>query len=187
MPVAKISVMDGETPVPDLTHRVRGARAADLAHLADIENAGGRQFSELFGDAIEPILLSPATDGRQRAAEPGFLLVAGDPPVGFVHVLFIEDNAHLEQVSVLPAHQRKGIGAALTRAAMAEARGQGFDRLSLCTYRDVPWNGPFYAGLGFTEVADAELAPYERRIRRRERELGLDVNGVRCVMEVALR
>ncbi len=36
---------------------------------------------------------------------------------------------------------------------MAEARAQGFDRLSLCTYRDVPWNGPFYASLGFTEVA----------------------------------
>ena len=39
--------------------------------------------------------------------------------------------------------------------------------------------------LGFTEVSD--LAPYERRLRDKERELGLDVNGVRVVMEVALR
>jgi hypothetical protein len=68
---------------------------------------------------------------------------------------------------------------------MAEARTRGFDRLSLCTYRDVPWNGPFYRSLGFTEVTD--LAPYERRLRAKERALGLDVNGVRCVMEVALR
>ena len=168
--------------------RVRAARAADLRHVAPIENAGGPQFQELFGEAIEPILLSPATDGRQRAAEPGFLLVATlderDPPVGFVHVLLIDGNAHLEQLSVLPEHQRQGIGAALARAAMAEARAQGFDRLSLCTYRDVPWNGPFYRAVGFSEVA--ELAPYERRIRDKERELGLDINGVRCVMEVAL-
>ena len=57
--------------------------------------------------------------------------------------------------------------------------------LSLCTYRDVPWNGPFYRGLGFTEVTD--LAAYERRLRDTERELGLDINGVRVVMEVALR
>ena len=128
-------------------------------------------------------------DGRQRASEPGFLLVAAideqGPPVGFVHVLVIDGHAHLEQLSVLPEHQRQGIGVALTRAAMDEARGQGFDRLSLCTYRDVPWNGPFYRGAGFTEVTD--LAPYERRLRDKERELGLDVNGVRVVMEVALR
>ena len=176
--------MDGQTPGDDGTHRVRPARAADLAQIAAVEDAGGPQFEEYFGDAIEPILLSPATDGRQRAAEPGFLLVAGDPPVGFVHVLVIDGHAHLEQLSVLPGLQRRGIGAALTRAAMAEARAQGFDRLSLCTYRDVPWNGPYYRGLGFTEVA--HLAPYERRLRDKERDLRLDVNGVRVVMSIAL-
>ena len=89
--VAKISVMDGQTPTGDGTHRVRPARAADLTQLAAIEDAGGPQFQEYFGEAIEPILLSPATDGRQRASEPGFLLVAAldeqGPPVGFVHVL----------------------------------------------------------------------------------------------------
>ena len=42
-----------------------------------------------------------------------------------------------------------------------------------------------WAALGFTEVTD--LAPYERRIRQKELDLGLDVNGVRCVMDVALR
>jgi ribosomal protein S18 acetylase RimI-like enzyme len=177
--------MDAQTPTDGPTHRVRPARAADLAHLGPIEDAGGPQFRELFGDAIEPILLSPAMDGRQRAGEPGFLLVAGEPPVGFVHVLLIDGQAHLEQLSVLPEHQRQGIGSALTSAAMDEARAQGFDRLSLCTYRDVPWNGPFYRSLGFTEVTD--LAPYERRLRDKERDLGLDINGVRVVMEVALR
>jgi ribosomal protein S18 acetylase RimI-like enzyme len=177
------------TPIDHVIPRIRPARAADLGQIGPIEDAGGPQFRELFGDAIEPILLSPAADGRQRAAEPGFLLVAAldeqSPPVGFVHVLVLDGHAHLEQLSVLPEHQRRGMGAALTRAAMAEARAQGFDRMSLCTYRDVPWNGPFYGSLGFTEVA--EPAPYERRLRDKERELGLDINGARVVMEVALR
>jgi GNAT superfamily N-acetyltransferase len=180
--------MDGQTPGHDRTHRVRPARAADLVHLAGIEDAGGPQFAEHFGEAIEPILLSPAMDGRQRAGEPGFLLVAaadGGPPVGFVHVLEIEGHAHLEQLSVRPEQQRRGLGAALVRAAKDEARARGFERLSLCTYRDVPWNGPYYRGLGFTEVTD--LAPYEQRLRDTERQLRLDVNGVRVVMSVALR
>jgi GNAT superfamily N-acetyltransferase len=183
--------MDQQTSPDPGTHRVRAARDADLRHIAPIEDAGGAQFRRLFGDAIEPILLSPATDGRQRAREPGFLLVAADdeesPPVGFVHVLLIEGHAHLEQLSVLPDRQRQGLGATLTRAAMDEARARGFDRLSLCTYRDVPWNGPFYRSVGFGEVAEADLAPYERRLREKERDLRLDVNGARCVMEVALR
>jgi GNAT superfamily N-acetyltransferase len=177
------------TPIGYVQPRVRVARAADLRHLAPIEDAGGPQFRVHFGEAIEPILLSPAMDGRQRAAEPGFLLVAvideHGPPVGFVHVLVIDGHAHLEQLSVLPEHQRQGIGAELTRAAMAEARALGFDRLSLCTYRDVPWNGPFYRGLGFTEVT--ELAAYEQRLREKERDLRLDVNGERVVMSIALR
>ncbi len=180
--------MDGQPPGDKPTHLVRPARAADLEHIAPIEDAGGPQFQEHFGAAIEPILLSPATDGRERAAEPGFLLVAvadeHSPPVGFVHVLVIDGYAHLEQISVRPDHQRQGVGRALVEAAMAEARRQGFDRLSLCTYRDVPWNGPYYASLGFTEVTD--LLPYQRRLRDQERDLRLDVNGVRVVMSIPL-
>ena len=177
--------MAGQTSDTSETHRVRAAEAADLAHVAPIEDAGAPQFREHFGAATEPILLSPAADGHRRAAERGFLLVAGRPPVGFVHVLEIEGHAHLEQLSVLPEHQRRGIGATLVRASIDEARRQGFERLSLCTYRDVPWNGPFYASLGFTEAT--ELAPYERRLRETERDLRLDVNGVRVVMSIALR
>jgi ribosomal protein S18 acetylase RimI-like enzyme len=190
MPVAKIVVMVDQTPTDLPAHRVRPARSQDLARIAAIEDAGGPQFQEHFGADINPILLSPATDGRQRAAEPGFLLVAADEqdaPIGFVHVLVIEGHAHLEQISVLPEHQQRGIGRALVEAAMAEARSKGFDRLSLCTFRDVPWNGPYYRSLGFRDVAEADLAPYEARLREKERELGLDVNGVRVVMSIALR
>jgi ribosomal protein S18 acetylase RimI-like enzyme len=179
--------MAGQTSADDATHRVRPAVAADLPLLAAIEDAGGPQFSAYFGAATEPVLVAPAPDGRQRAGEPGFLLVVGSPPVGFVHVLVIDGaHAHLEQLSVLPDQQRRGIGRALVDAAAEEARRQGFERLSLCTYRDVPWNGPYYRGLGFREVAEADLAPYERRLRDHERDLRLDINGVRCVMEVAL-
>ena len=177
--------MDAQTPTDLETHQVRPARARDLGLLASIEDSGAGQFRELFGADLAPVLVQPATSGSDRAARAGFVLVAGEPPIGFVHVLLIDAHAHLEQVSVRPEHQRRGIGAALVRAAMARARQEGHDRLSLCTYRDVPWNGPFYRSLGFTEVSD--LAPYQQDLRETERALGLDLDGVRCVMEVALR
>jgi hypothetical protein len=46
----------------------------------------------------------------------------------------------------------------------------------------VPWNGPFYTGLGFTELTEAELTPGLQALRDAEREIGLDSMGRRIVM-----
>lgn len=168
------------------THRVRFVRAADLKHLAAIEDAAGPMFEEAFGDLTGDPLLSPAPRGGDRDDTPGFLLVVGPvgAPVAFAHVEVVEGVAHLAQLSVHPDAMRQGIGSALVRAAMREARELGYDRLSLTTYRDLPWNGPFYAGLGFTEAAHPE--PFELRFLAHERELGLDRHGARVVMHVPL-
>ena len=165
---------------------IRAARPSDLRHLAAVEDSGGALFTEYFGEATAPVLLSPARSGLDRDLEPGFLLVAvvGGRIVGFVHVLHLDGHAHLEQLSVLPEHGRRGIGGALVRAAMEEARWSGYEAMSLCTYRDVPWNGPFYARLGFAEVG--RLSAYQQRLRDHESALGLEANGVRVVMSQPL-
>ena len=80
---------------------------------------------------------------------------------------------------------RQGYGAALVRAAMREAWLLGFDRMSLTTYRDVPFNGPFYASLGFAEETGPQL--FEIQAREHQIALGLDRHGPRIVMSVALR
>ncbi|WP_148614822.1 GNAT family N-acetyltransferase [Nocardioides rubriscoriae] len=167
---------------------VRPARPSDLRRIAAVEDAGGPMYVEHFGDRVVPALTARAPSGAERDGR-GFLLVAVDDRrlVGFAHVMPYDVHAHLQQLSVLPAYQRRGIGTALVRAAMEEARWSGFDRMSLCTYRDVPWNGPFYAGLGFVEVEPARLEPFQRDLRDRERALGLDEPGVRVVMEQPLR
>lgn len=163
---------------------VRLARPSDLRHLASIEDAGGALFEDLWGDLAGDVLLGPAMAGGSRADQPGFLLVAGEPVVGFAHVLLVEGDAHLEQVSVHPDAMRHGVGSALVRAAMEEARWAGHERLSLATYRDVPWNGPFYAGHGFAEIE--RPTPWQVRLREHEVALGLDRHGVRILMDVAL-
>jgi hypothetical protein len=45
------------------------------------------------------------------------------------------------------------------------ARTLGLTSLTLTTFRDVPWNAPFYAKLGFEYVA--ELTPELRQKKRR--------------------
>ena len=170
------------------SYAVRPLRAADLKHIAAIEDSGAPQFRAAFGPDLHPVLSEPADSGWERDSKPGWLLVAardGEPPVGFVHVLELDGHAHLEQLSVRPEAQRQGVGTDLVRAAMREARRDGHRRLSLCTYRDLAFNGPFYAALGFEEVTD--LLPFQQRLREHEAEIGLDVDGPRIVMSVALR
>jgi hypothetical protein len=56
--------------------------------------------------------------------------------------------------------------------------------MTLTTFRDVPWNAPFYARRGFAEVLDP--SPGLAAVRDRERSLGLDAAGPRIVMRRTL-
>ncbi|GAA2004193.1 hypothetical protein JL107_18325 [Nakamurella flavida] len=63
---------------------------------------------------------------------------------------------------------------ALADVALVWARGRGLERVVVTTYRDVPWNAPYYRRLGFHDIPDAELPDWLRAVRRREHALGLD-------------
>lgn len=166
---------------------VRPARERDLSALAAIEDAGLAMFEGLWGDLTGTALAVPAPSGVERAAD-GFVLVAGDPPVGFVHVVLREGHAHLEQLSVLPASERRGVGRALVEAACERLAVQGHGQLTLMTYADVPWNAPFYARLGFEEVpADDPRTPHQAGLVEHEEALGLHDLGRRILMRRALR
>ncbi len=164
---------------------IRLARPSDLRHLALIEDAGSVLFEPYLGSVATGPLAAPAPSGGDRDLV-GTLLVAvvEEDLVGFAHLTTPDGHAHLEQVSVLPVHTRRGIGAALVRAVMEEARWAGHDRISLCTFADVPFNAPFYASLGFSELE--LLAPFQLRLRAVEAALGLDDVGPRIVMSAPL-
>jgi GNAT superfamily N-acetyltransferase len=132
-------------------HPVRPARLDELQLLPDVERAADTMFEPL---GIGP-LPGPGTVDEFAAAL--VVLVAGDPPVGLCRVDAVTRlsdgavGAHLEQLSVHPDHARQGIGRDLLRAACDWAADHGFRQLTLATYRDVRWNGPFYASEGFVE------------------------------------
>ena len=158
---------------------IRLALDADLPFLAGIEDAGDTLFAERFDGVDWPA----SSSGEERAAEPGILLVAVDDEgtvVGFAHVLDLDGHWHLEQIAVDPAHGRHGIGAALLEATHAELVARGVREVTLMTYADVPWNGPFYARHGYVE-----LDPLPERLepmRETELRMGMDRHGRRIAM-----
>ncbi|WP_207210343.1 GNAT family N-acetyltransferase [Nocardioides zhouii] len=169
-------------------HAVRPARARDLPLIAAIEDSGIGMFEKVLGDLTGDALASPAPSGQQRMSEPGFLLVAGDPAIGFAHVVDLESHAHLAQISVHPDHGRRGVGSALLEAAAERAALKGHGSLTLTTYADLPWNGPFYARHGFVEVAaDEPMTAAQLAISEDEERLGLSRHGPRAWMRRPLR
>ncbi|MDQ0756016.1 GNAT family N-acetyltransferase [Arthrobacter sp. B3I4] len=157
---------------------IRRASPEDLAGLPALEAAADRLLAAELGCPL------PAAPEPDDAEEPLFLLVAGSPAVGYARVDNVGGQAHLEQLSVHPDFARRGIGRSLVEAALAAARGLGFDWMTLRTYADIPFNAPFYASCGFETVAvpTGALAA----LRTREAQRGLDGLGVRIAMRIRL-
>jgi GNAT superfamily N-acetyltransferase len=84
------------------------------------------------------------------------------------------DRPHLQEMDVDPRHGRRGIGTALLRAACDWARGAGHGEVTLTTFRDVPWNMPFYAKAGFEELPAGDMCPALRAVVAAETRRGLD-------------
>ena|SRR5215510_9438195 len=106
-------------------------------------------------------------------------------PVGFALVEREGLHLHLEELDVHPQHGRRGIGRTLVEAVCAWARDRGYTEITLTTYRDIPWNEPFYARLGFKVLDAAELTPTLRERVEAEAARGLDPTR-RVVMRKAL-
>jgi GNAT superfamily N-acetyltransferase len=164
-------------------YTITAARPRDIALLGAIELAAA---SLLVGHAPESVLKETTSTGvLRRAQRDGRLWVAlaHDVPVGFAHVEVIEsDAAHLEEIDVHPEHGRRGLGTRLVTHVCEWAAAAGFQSVSLTTFRDVSWNMPFYARLGFNVIADCELTPALRRVVDDERRRGLD-SSRRVVMQ----
>lgn len=156
--------------------RVRAATADDASALQAIERCAGERFRDVgMGDIADDDPLS--LEGLVAYAEAGRCWVAvdgTDAPVAYVVADLVDGSGHIEQVSVHPAHQGKGIGRALVAAVESWARDTGARALTLTTFRDVPWNAPLYRHLGFRDLDDAELGPELRRVRDEEAAQGLD-------------
>jgi GNAT superfamily N-acetyltransferase len=168
---------------PTVEYRVTVARFEDAALLPAIELAAARL---LVGYAPESILGETIDQETHEIAQRrGHLWVAlaDNSPVGFAHVQLIEPGAaHLDELDVHPNHGRRGLGTRLVAAVCEWATSERLERVTLTPTRDVPWNMPFYARLGFEVSPPEALTPALRVKVHEEERRGLD-SKVRVVMQ----
>lgn len=163
---------------------VRSPSEDELVHLQEIERAAGQRYRDyglghVADDEPAPleVLAGYARRGRAWVAISGTALA-----VGYVLVDVIDGCAHIEQVSVTPAHQGQGAGRALIDRVRNWAVANGLTALTLTTFEHIPWNRPLYEHLGFRVLPEDQISPGLQAVRQAEAERGLDP-----ALRVALR
>jgi predicted N-acetyltransferase YhbS len=157
---------------------IRPARMDDLELIQQVERDAGAKFRGIRFDDIADD--DPTETGTLEAAALAEMLwVAEDTvghPIGFAMCEIRDHRLYLREVSVSPAHERKGVGRALIQETWAHTAKLGLSEVTLSTFRDVPWNGPYYQRLGYREVSADELGPEHAAVREEERAAGLDTS-----------
>ena len=166
---------------------IRAARTEDLEALRDIERAAGQRFRDFGLEAVAEDEPASIEELQGYAAEGRAWVAVGDAgePVGYILVDEIEGGAHIEQVSVAPDHQGRGVGRALIEHVNHWAAESGMVAVTLTTFGHIPWNRPLYEHLGFRVVPEEEIGPGLRAVREAEAALGLDPD-LRVVMRLDL-
>lgn len=156
---------------------IRQAEDGQLPALQDIERAAGESFRAIGMHRVaddDPLsideLRAYLDDGRLWV----WVAAPNGPPAGYLLADVVDGNAHIEQVSVHPDFGHRGIGRALIEQCVHWAHQQGYPAVTLTTFTDVPWNGPYYRRLGFRELSAGEFTPGLQRLRAHEAANGLD-------------
>lgn len=162
---------------------LRLARAEDAEAMPAIERAAANLFIETgdLPDFDPDDTWSP--DELRRFIRKGHSLVShvGGEMAGFLVSEPFRRELHVWEIDVHPNYQQGGIGAGLVRACLIDARNSGFKAVTLTTFRDLPWNAPFYARLGFEELTALDAHPRLAGELALEADEGLPAHR-RCAM-----
>ncbi|MEO1476319.1 MAG: GNAT family N-acetyltransferase [Pseudomonadota bacterium] len=169
-------------------YEIRFAEQLDIPALI----AADRAASELFRPTglvpnMGTIPESVPTDILSQAIEDGMVIVVADDqgPVGFAMNRIQDEVLYLDQISVDPSHGQRGLGRLLILHVFGLAEDHKLGAVVLSTFRDLPWNGPFYRKMGFKEIPRKKLESWMLDIEEMQAET-LDVSK-RCFMRRPVR
>jgi len=150
---------------PAVTFRL--AMPHDAETIRAIEFDAGLRFIGvgMTGIADAPPMALETVKRKIAASE---IIVAIDANAICAGFLMFEPQPariYVQELDVLTSHAGRRIGAALIEQVAGIARERQLTQLVLSTYRDVPWNAPYYRRLGFRdiELADLDAALLARR------------------------
>ncbi|KAF7168201.1 hypothetical protein CNMCM5623_001271 [Aspergillus felis] len=138
---------------------IRLALEEDIPRINTIETSAAQLFRtvNLAWIADSPPL-DPGTLRSMIAQQNLWVAVTSDnTAVGFIAVQVLDRMLYIAEMDVHEDWQRRGIARMMLEEVEGQARDRGYEYVSLTTYRDLEFNGRFYARMGFEEV-DVDIA-----------------------------
>ncbi|MCD5975597.1 GNAT family N-acetyltransferase [Pseudomonas quasicaspiana] len=89
--------------------------------------------------------------------------------MGFAAMRPLDGLLYLDNISVRPSASGMGIGANLLSAAIEHAESLGVRAVSLTTFREPPWNGPWFRKHGFLTMPGAYIGEGLKQVMDRQR------------------
>ena len=156
----------------EMLQQIRKARELDISYLPAIERAADRLFPE---GRIPGSGSTYPTEDLLRALHDGLLLVAelDGVVVGFAVAGELEHALHLYALAVHPDYARRGFGRGLVDGIIEESARRALTGVTLTTFKDLSWNGPFYAQAGFRTLEVHETGAALASILSAEKSAGM--------------
>jgi GNAT superfamily N-acetyltransferase len=159
-------------------YEIRPARQEEFVLLADVERNAAQRFAEIPGLADLADDDPNSLDIIASAAHCGAVFVAVHEAsiVGFLIAGFLDRTVYIFELAVHRSHGRRGLGRGLVEEACRLARQEHLTGVTLSTFIDVPWNGPFYRRIGFRYMRRDEWTPGLYLVHERETVKGLPMD-----------
>lgn len=170
-----------------INSNTRLTKVEDVHLLPDIERSAGERFREISSLAwiADDDVMSPETHLLYVAQSTSWVAEVDNQIVGFLCAESVDEDIHVWLLAVQLEWQGKGIGRQLMKTVIEHAHHNKFLSVTLTTFRDVPWNEPFYRALGF-EIIDSEMIDSRlKKILDEEIQHGLS-GEMRCAMQLLL-
>ena len=148
------------------------ARLSDLHTLAHIERVAAQMFPP---DRLPDTNATVPLEWLQTGLQQNLLWIAKchSKVVAFALAAQHPFHLHLVEISVHSDFARQGIGRALVERMKQETVHRGLRGLTLTTFADIAWNGPWYRRLQFKTLTPANMPEHLKQAIEEEREAGM--------------
>ncbi|NML30059.1 GNAT family N-acetyltransferase [Paraburkholderia antibiotica] len=149
--------MSHESAESSITFRLAESHEANTIRAIEFEAAVRFVDVGMTGIADAPSMALELVERKIAAREIVVAIDADGCCAGFVMFEPQPARIYVQELDVPTSHAGRRIGAALLDEVATIARTRQLTQLVLSTYRDVPWNAPYYRRLGFRDLDFAEL------------------------------
>lgn len=164
--------------------KIRKTSLSDIPELIQIEQSANQAFAQIaqLKWLAESTVMSSDQHVDLIQNHYAFTAVNGqNQAIGFLYAEKQDHDLYIIELDVSREYQQQGVGRQLMIYLINFAKQQGFQAITLTTFKDVAWNKPFYEKLGFQQLTQQALKSYLKQKIEHEVKQGF-IHESRCAM-----